>query len=123
MSAKVIHSRPEEEYWFREGCHILETANHPDDPALSIARARVESGQRTHWHSLHDTWERYLIICGEGIVEVGDLAPTPVATGDVVIIPPETRQRISNTGSKDLVFYAICSPRFRPECYRALEED
>ena len=119
MHAKVIHARPEEEYWFREGCHILEIANHPDDPQVSIARARLEPGMTTQWHSLRDTWERYLIIEGTGIAEIGDLEPARVAPGDVVCIPPDTPQRIRNACSGDLVFYAICSPRFVPACYRA----
>jgi mannose-6-phosphate isomerase-like protein (cupin superfamily) len=122
MPAKIIASHPEHEYWFQEGCHILETANHPDDPMVSIARARVEPGMRTQWHRLNGIWERYLIIKGEGIAEVGDLKATPVSAGDVVLIPPDTRQRIYNPGKRDLVFYAICSPRFTPECYQALEE-
>ena len=120
MPAKIIHSDPEHEYWFQEGCHILELANHPDDPMVSIARARVEPGTCTRWHCLQGTWERYLLSEGEGIIEVGDLEPTRVSAGDVVCIPPDTRQRIRNTGSRDLVFYAICSPRFTPGCYRAL---
>ncbi len=120
MPAKIIHSHPENEYWFQEGCHILEIANHPDDPMVSIARARVEPGTCTRWHCLRGTWERYLISEGEGLVEIGELAATPVSAGDVVRIPPDTRQRIRNTGDRDLVFYAICSPRFTPGCYHAL---
>jgi mannose-6-phosphate isomerase-like protein (cupin superfamily) len=27
-------------------------------------------------------------------------------------------QRVTNTGEEDLVFLAICTPRFRPENYR-----
>ena len=94
MSEKLIRQHPGNEYWFEEGCHILEISNDPDDPLVSIARARVEAGVCTKWHSLQGIWERYLIIQGEGIVEAGDLAPSPVSAGDVVIIPPETRQRI-----------------------------
>jgi hypothetical protein len=33
----------------------------------------------------------------------------------------EVRQRIANTGTDDLVFYCICSPRFTQECYESLE--
>ena len=122
MSAKILHNHAQDEYWFHEGCHILEVANHADDPEVSIARARVEPGVATQWHCLHQTMERYLIVQGQGRAEIGELAPTPVATGDVVCIPPDTRQRICNTGKNDLVFYAICSPRFTPDCYRILEE-
>jgi mannose-6-phosphate isomerase-like protein (cupin superfamily) len=122
MRPKVIHPRPEEEYWFREGCHILEAANHPGDPQVSIARARVEPGGCTEWHSLSGTWERYLIVQGTGVAEVGDLSPARVTPGDVVFIPPDTAQRICNAGADDLVFYAICSPRFSPDCYRSLRQ-
>jgi mannose-6-phosphate isomerase-like protein (cupin superfamily) len=121
MQPKVIHARPEEEYWFREGCHILEVANHPGDPQVSIARARLGPGMVTRWHSLRETWERYLIVAGVGIAEIADLQPARVAAGDVVWIPPDTRQRIRNEGSEELIFYAICSPRFTPACYRAHE--
>lgn len=122
MQEKIIHTRSVEEYWFQEGCHIMEIANHPNDPDVSIARARVEPGQQTAWHQLNGVTERYLIVEGNGIVEVGEKNPTPVGNGDVVIIPPGTRQRIRNPGNSDLVFYAICSPRFTPECYKQLVE-
>ncbi len=46
-----------------------------------------------------------------------------VGEGDVVIIPPETRQRITNTGEDDLLFLAVCSPRFRAEAYLDLEAE
>jgi mannose-6-phosphate isomerase-like protein (cupin superfamily) len=121
MSATIIHNDPTREYWFQEGCHILELSNHDGDPAVSIARARVEPGGQTRWHWLDGVWERYLISEGEGIVEVGELPARRVQAGDVVIIPPGTRQRIRNTGTSDLLFYAICSPRFTAACYRAGE--
>jgi len=123
MSEKIYRSKLQDEYWFQEGCHILEVANHPDDRQVSIVRARVEPGVTTQWHCLHETSERYLIIAGEGIAEIGDLTPAQVSAGDVVFIPPDTRQRIRNTGNQDLIFYAICSPRFTPGCYRSLEEN
>ena len=121
VSEKIYRHDMRDEYWFQEGCHILEIANHPDDPQVSIARARVEPCVTTQWHYLLETWERYLIIAGEGVAEIGDLAPARVSAGDLVFIPPDTRQRIRNTGGQDLVFYAICSPRFTPGCYRSLE--
>ncbi|MFQ5643787.1 MAG: cupin domain-containing protein [Thiogranum sp.] len=122
MDAKILHGHALDEYWFQEGCHILEVANHADAPDISIARARVEPGITTQWHCLHQTAERYLIVQGQGRAEIGELPPAPVAAGDVVCIPPDTRQRICNTGRDDLVFYAICSPRFTPDCYRSLED-
>ena len=113
---------PEAEYYFDEGCHIIEMSNSAQDPELSIARARVEPGQTTRWHSLAATSERYVILSGTGLVEVGEQAPAGVGPGDTVIIPPGAPQRIANTGNEDLVFLALCTPRFRVEAYRDLEE-
>lgn len=119
----IIKCNPESEYYFHEGCHILELSNTSVDEAVSIARARVEKGRTTKWHALQGTTERYVILEGSGRVEVGDMPPETVNEGDVVIIPPQCRQRISNTGETDLVFLAICSPRFRVDNYRDLEGD
>ncbi|GJM13034.1 MAG: hypothetical protein DHS20C12_14370 [Pseudohongiella sp.] len=107
-----------DEYYFEEGCHIVEVSNSADDEDVSIARARVAKGQRTRWHYLLDTTERYVILEGSGLVELGSEEPLSVAAGDVVIIPANTRQRIRNTGEADLLFLAICSPRFRKKNYR-----
>ncbi len=109
------------EYFFREGCYITELSNSADDPALSIARARVEPGNTTHWHCLDHTSERYVIISGAGLVEINDEPPREVTANDVVIIPAAYPQRITNIGSDDLIFLAICTPRFVPENYRDLE--
>ncbi len=105
------------EYFFAEGCFITELSNSPDDPQLSIARARVEPGKTTKWHYLRGVSERYVILEGIGKVEIGELEPQIVKAGDSVIIPPEVRQRITNTGEYDLVFLALCTPRFQNEIY------
>jgi len=109
---------PRDEYYFEEGCHIIETSNCVDDEDVSIVRARVEKGQRTKWHYLENTTERYVILAGCGLVEVGTEEPCDITTGDVVIVPANTRQRIKNTGENDLLFLAICSPRFQKKNYR-----
>jgi len=111
-----------QEYFFAEGCFITELSNSCDDPQLSIARARLAPGQTTRWHYLLGTGERYVVLEGSGRVEVHDLPAQSVGAGDVVVIPPEARQRISNIGSNDLVFLAICSPRFTKEVYVDVED-
>jgi mannose-6-phosphate isomerase-like protein (cupin superfamily) len=120
MKEAVKHASPQEEYFTSEGCFILELSNAPDDPGLSIARARVAPGVTTRWHRLRNTVERYVILEGRGRAEVGGLAPQDVGPGDVVLIPPSCRQRITNTGAGDLVFLAICSPRFAHQAYEPL---
>jgi mannose-6-phosphate isomerase-like protein (cupin superfamily) len=120
---KIQHNSEASEYFFDEGCFINEWWNRPEDAALSIARARVAPGETTHWHCLHNSVERYVILSGEGVVEVGELAPTIVKPGDVVVIPADVRQRIHNSGSEDLVFLALCTPRFQAENYVDLEDE
>ena len=105
------------EYYFDEGCFITELSNTADDPALSIARARVEPGQTTKWHNLRGVSERYVILEGTGKVEVGDLQAQLVTAGDVVIIAPGERQRIKNIGESSLIFLALCTPRFEESVY------
>ena len=112
----------DDEYYFEEGCFITELHNFPDDPAVSVARARVEPGRTTRWHSLTGIHERYLILTGNGRVEIGKEAPREVGPGDAVLIPPGCRQRITNTGTMDLVFLAVCTPRFAPPAYQDLEQ-
>ncbi len=109
------------EFYTDEKCFITELSNTPDDPDLSIARARVEPGVTTRWHHLKETIERYCIISGSGRVEVGDLTPQNVNAGDIVLIPPMCRQRITNTGTDDLIFLAICTPRFLNSSYEDTE--
>lgn len=111
---------PGSEYLTPEGCYITELSNSAADPVVSIARARVEPGMTTRWHRLRDTGERYCIVSGSGRVEVGDLAPRDVGPGDVVLIPAGCRQRITNPGREDLVFLAICTPRFSWDAYEDL---
>ena len=109
------------EFYTEERCHILELANLPDDPDASIARARVEPGVTTRWHRLVGAAERYVLLAGRGRAEIGGLPPQDVGPGDVILIPPGAPQRIANLGPTDLVFLAICTPRFRPEAYEDLD--
>lgn len=121
MQPTIKHFAGDREYFFHEGCHIVELDNDAANPALSIARARVEPGHTTRWHALRNTVERYVIISGAGIVEVGPNVPQRVGAGDIVIIPADCRQRIRNDGAEDLIFLAICSPRFDAENYVDLD--
>ena len=107
------------EFLIPEGCHIVELSNTTVDPDVSIARARVEPGVATEVHWLEGTWERYVILQGSGEVELDGGPWESVDQSDVVLIPPGCKQRIRNIGSNDLIFLAICSPRFTPDCYRS----
>jgi mannose-6-phosphate isomerase-like protein (cupin superfamily) len=111
------HIDESREYFFREGCHILEWHNTPQYPLVSVARARVEPGVQTRRHRLIGVTERYLIQQGEGVVSIGAAAPVEVKAGSSVVIPKGVDQSIRHSGTTDLVFWAVCTPRFVPECY------
>ncbi len=113
----ITHNSGQAEYFFREGCYITELLNNPDEAERSVAKARVEPGQTTRWHLLEGITERYLIIEGTGLVEVGNAPARKVVVDDVVVIPAGVRQRITNSGQSELIFLAICHPRFVAAAY------
>lgn len=126
----ILRGGATQEYWFEEGCFIAEWLNSPEDPSLSIARARVLPGVTTRLHRLVGVAERYVILEGIGRVElvgpdrelkVADHYVSDVEPGDVVVIPPRVSQRISNIGETDLVFLALCTPRFTRAAYEDTE--
>ena len=116
MRPEILKQSPNE-FDTPEGCAIVEMLNTTMDESVSLARARVPPGVTTAWHHLMGTGERYVIVHGEGLVEVGDEPPTRVSTGDAVLIPAGCRQRITNIGATDLEFLCICTPRFQQASY------
>lgn len=121
MKATIRRGAHAVEFPTSERCDIAEWSNSGDDPALSIAHARVAPGVTTRWHRVIDTVERYVILAGRGRMEAGGLPPTEVGAGDVVIIPANCPQRIANIGPDDLRFLAICTPRFTPQAYEDID--
>ena len=113
----IIHNNEADEYFFEEGCYILEVSNTEKDESVSIARARLSPNTATRLHKLSNTIERYIIVSGEGMVTVGDLPETLVQANDVVIIPENCPQMIRNTGDADLLFFVVCNPRFVADNY------
>jgi mannose-6-phosphate isomerase-like protein (cupin superfamily) len=123
LQPHIRHHTAAAEYYTEERCYINELANIDADPHASIAQARVAVGVTTRWHRLAGITERYVILAGLGRVEVGDLPLQQVGPGDVVMIPPGCRQRITCLGESDLIFLAVCTPRFRPDAYEDIDRD
>ena len=123
MKTAIRRQRLGDEFYTAEGCFITELSNSSDDTAASIARARLETGKTTRWHRLDGIAERYVILQGRGSVEIGDMGATDVTVGDVVLIPPMCRQRITNTGTEELIFLAICTPRFSYGAYEDIDNN
>ena len=121
MKPHVALAAGRAEFSTEERCFIVELSNTPGDAAVSIARARVEAGITTRWHVLDGIVERYVVLEGSGVVEIGELSPTRLGVGDVAVIPSGCRQRIANDGTADLVFLAICSPRFEASRYHDVD--
>lgn len=105
------------EYFFREGCYISEWWNSSADPDCSIARVRLPEGQTTLPHRLMGTVERYVILEGKGIF-YSEQQQESLKSGDVVWIADGAVQSIENSGPGDLIFLAICTPRFEEKNYR-----
>ena len=64
MQSQILKANEADEYYFDEGCFILELSNSPADPDVSIARARVKAGVTTKLHRLKGVVERYVILTG-----------------------------------------------------------
>ena len=62
------------EFPTEERCSITELLNLAASPEVSLALARVAPGVTTRLHAVAGTVERYVILRGEGVVEV-DGAP------------------------------------------------
>lgn len=120
MQPIILKQDLSKEFLTPERCFIFESLNASID-CLSVARARVEAGITTRWHCVEGTVERYVIAEGNARVQVGDLEPQNVRAGDVVLIPAGVRQRITNVGPADLIFYCVCTPPFEQSNYRDLE--
>ena len=120
---EILHITTDEtkEFLTEERCHIIELLNDTHDRSSSIARARVEPDVTTAWHLLKDTAEMYYILEGEGFMEIGENYTQKVSKGDIIKIPRNTVQRITNTGAVDLIFLCFCVPAFGVENYEGLE--
>ena len=120
MKPIILKQDLSKEFRTDERCAIFESLNASND-CLSVARARVEPGVTTKWHSVEGTVERYIIAEGKARVEVGESTSEDIGAGDVVLIPAGVRQRITNLGTTDLIFYCVCTPPFEQKKYRDLE--
>lgn len=95
-------------------CELLHPDKVPGAAGLgcSIAHAVVPRGESTLPHVLERSVELYYILEGDGEMHIGD-EQEHVRQGQIIFIPPNARQFIRNTGTGDLVFLCIVSPRWQ----------
>lgn len=79
----------------------------------SLAHAKVKPGETSYAHRLKSS-EVYYILQGEGEMDIDD-EKEKVSVGQVVYIPPNSVQKIKNTGKNDLAFLCIVDPAWKPE--------
>ena len=109
------------EFYFKEGCYIEEWLNDVDHSDMSVARVRVAPYSVTKLHAMNNTTERYVMLSGKGLVTVAGKS-WDVQGKDVVIIEPGQAQKIANQTDQDLIFLALCTPRFEDKNYFEIEE-
>jgi len=85
----------------------------------SLAHAKVKPGEITYAHRLRSS-EVYYILEGEGEMYIYD-EKEKVFAGQVIYIPPDSVQRIKNTGMNDLVFLCIVDPPWKSEDEKLVE--
>ncbi len=81
---------------------------------FSLAQAKVKPGQLTLAHRLSTLKEIYYILEGEGVIRI-DQDSAAVHPGPVVYIPPNSKQYIHNTGSRDFTFLCMVCPLWKKE--------
>lgn len=96
-------------------CELLHPDKVPEAAGLgcSIAHAVVPRGESTLPHVLERSVELYYILEGDGEMHIGE-ERAHVRQGQIIYIPPNVRQFIRNTGTGDLVFLCIVSPKWQP---------
>jgi mannose-6-phosphate isomerase-like protein (cupin superfamily) len=78
----------------------------------SVAHAIVPHGESTLPHVLKASIELYYILEGRGEIHIGTRS-APLHAGQIVLIPRGRKQYIKNTGTGDLVFLAIVTPKWQ----------
>lgn len=102
-----------EAFTTKDGSEIRELAGVPTGNASnqSLAEASVPPGGETEEHFHRASEEIYFFTSGSGRIRLGD-EESEVSAGDTVVIPPGTRHKLWNTGSKPLRLLCCCSPPY-----------
>ena len=88
----------------------------------SVAHAIVLPGESTRPHLLKNSLELYYILEGSGEMHVGTRSAL-VHRGQAVLIPKGRTQFIRNTGSGDLAFLCIVTPKWQASDEELVEKE
>jgi cytosine deaminase len=93
---------------------ILHPSRTGIDLPFSIARASLNPGEQSHPHRLPVSTEIYLIRTGHGKMHIDGIV-TPVSSGDVVVVPPNSVQYLVNNGIIPILFDCLVTPPWKAE--------
>ena len=85
----------------------------------SLAHAKLKPGEISCQHRLKSS-EVYYILEGGGEMYIDD-GKERVGAGQAIYIPPNSVQKIKNTGTADLAFLCIVDPAWKPEDEEVIE--
>ena len=81
---------------------------------LSVAHAILKPLDSSIPHKLKNSVEIYYILQGKGIMHI-DEEMEEVKSGQIVYIPPNSKQYLENTGNEELKFLCIVNPKWHEE--------
>lgn len=94
---------------------IVHPAN-ADATHQSLAEATVAPGVTTQAHSHARSEEIYYVLTGEAVFRMenqsGDVEQSTLKAGAAVVIAPNRKHQIRNSGTQRLVFLCCCAPPY-----------
>jgi mannose-6-phosphate isomerase-like protein (cupin superfamily) len=100
---------------------IGRTATEGSVPRHSVAYIVLPPGKSSLLHYHPEAEESYYILSGWARVLIGE-EEVVMAAGTAVLIPAPQPHKITNIGSEDLTFLAICVPAWEPDNSVFLED-
>jgi len=80
----------------------------------SLAEETLPPGCTVTPHHHREMEEVYYIVCGSGVMTVGDETQT-VRAGDSIYVPRGHRHTLTNTGAEPIKLILVCGPAFSYE--------
>ncbi len=97
-------------------CELLHPDREDEDLKmdLSVAHAILKPLKSSIPHKLKNSVEIYYILQGKGIMHI-DEEMEEVKSGQIVYIPPNSKQYLENTENEELKFLCIVNPMWKEE--------
>lgn len=87
------------------------------DNGLIIKNVTLLEGNRTNWHTHHGSGQILLVISGRGFYQKWKNQQKAIKRGDILVVPAETKHRVSSAYNSILNFIEIRHPSERKGQY------